>query len=461
MLVLSSLEKVSEILYDMNSSKGVQRKPVFRDEKKDLWVGKEYCRIYSANEMIACDLSGILAFPGVNLPEVGVGDADGKRWTLSRLVDVECSLRKDPSFRNLTKEQAQIGILFRMMGNVDGNMRNVLRDKSGKVWFIDYEYSGNFADYESRFLKDLSNAYYSVLFFMGDERRSLDFFKGGIDRVKQAVSEKSLDSDVLLNLCLNAGLKSSEADYYVRGVMDTANNLESRMQRIIDVWNSALDNKHLIGDPCEKRIIPFYKATGFRCGHACLNIVLDYFGNPVPSDQELDAELDYHRKFLYLAEMAGFLLKKGFKLEYFVDVEKAKEYLSEPSKVIGLLSKETAEMVLKHSDLPNIRKSLSELMGSNYLVDRVPSLDELADKVQRDCMVICTIDLSHVYGTQGYKGHHAVLTFMSDRSVYYQDVGPKNARPNQRVNREVFEKALYSTKLFDHNVLVVYPKRQD
>lgn len=463
MLNLQELKKVGEITYSRNSRKGLQKKPVAHHEATNTkWVGKEFSEHAFASERLAYDLSKILDLPDVNFPEVRYGFLEDSKYIWIKYVELESTLKKNHNFKELTPEQMQVAIIYRLMGNVDGNMQNILMDTSGKVWNIDYELSGHYLDYEKNvFSKNPWNTWKTFVFLMGDRERNLDEFKPGIERVNEVLSEGKLTEDKLLDLGVAEGLDFQITQFYSKNIISTAKNIKNNIAQMVTNWNVALQRKDEFRYPENKDIqsttFPVYIAKGHRCAHACTQIVFDFFGRNVPTLSQLDTFLGKNNKeqLTYLATVAEFLQDEGFEIEYYLNPDKSKEFLTNPEQLINKsLNKQDAENILAHSDISRVQRDLTILLSKNHNTNQ-PTLTQLKDLLNKDYVIICTIDNSEIYPPGSYKGHHVILDYIGEFNTYYVDVGPNNPSKLKKVKNEVFDKAFHKVQLFDYNCLIV------
>lgn len=452
---LENLKKIHEFEYTLNSSKKRQIKPIFLDLKNnEEWVGKTHNRIYSANERIGYDLSQIINLTDINVPEINYGLYEGENWCLSKKIDVKYHFRKQEYFSELNQNEAQALILNRLMCNVDGNMANLLKDFNDNFWLIDFEYSGNFKNFNERFLiNNKSRAKSILLAYMGYDRKHKSYFDKGIESVAKAVDSKKLSVEHLTEVGLNAGLNLDESKHYANNLMHNAINIEKNMHLIIDVWNEVFQEKNRRASYKELVV-----SKGARCGQACIKMAEKYFGKKDKSFQELDEILSVNKKrqFIFPVQIAKYFAERGHNIDFFIDEKKAKKFLENPKElIVEKFGSVVGAEIFKNSNIDVIQFDLNWILNNGFAKKEVPSLSYIMEQDNKDSAIISTVNMGLIYSSNFFIGHHIFLTGFNNKFVFYNDPGPKNAKKNEKVKITTLLKSVESASLFDYGHIII------
>jgi len=452
----SKLTKIDDFEYTKNGQKGKQLKPILLDSNNNKWIGKEYNRISAAKELFAYKIFTYINLSEVNMPEVKIGIYENQKWILSKYIDIKDYFKKSDDFKFLTNNQSQVGILFRLLANYDGNMSNIFRDQNNKVWFIDYEYSQNFYKYDERYLlNDKKRAKKIMAFFMLQGNRKLNDFEQGISKIENLIKSNELNQNILNEFALDSGFTEKESIELSNNVIEVAQNIRQKIKLMIETWNEKTKNITYKNET--NGLIKLYKARGHRCGQACAKIVLDYFGEKVPSFLELDRMLNkkYKNQLIYLSQLAMLFYNKGFDIKYYANQEKINEFRNNAKSALikGFGDKQGREFY-NSSDIDEIKKALILLQNNNLIINNQPEFNKLQDIIEEDKIIISTIDINYLNELKEYGGHHVILTCVTERNVYFHDVGPVNPQKHKKVNCDMFQK-ITNPKIFENNYLII------
>ena len=71
------------------------------------------------------------------------------------------------------------------------------------------------------------------------------------------------------------------------------------------------------------------------------------------------------------------------------------------------------------------------------------SLRDIRNAIQENKVPIVLINIEILNNSESnkYTGHFIVITGVDKNYVYYNDSGPKNAKKNKKVSKEIFEKS--------------------
>ena len=229
--------RTGEICYSSNGKRGEQIKPLFEDECGALWIGKHCLPKNYSRELFALEMTNLLCLPGINFPSTGRLVVDGIDWQISSYIHPSFEYAKgDSNFRTLTSAERQVGILYYLLANVDGNFGNLIKDRSNSLWVFDFEYS---CDFESYWRLIERGSLKHIRLFMRPGPRRLEDFSEGILRVR-ALLESALSSETLFSIARNVGFREQSAVYLSSNVTLHARNIEKNLAVLVDAWNASL-----------------------------------------------------------------------------------------------------------------------------------------------------------------------------------------------------------------------------
>ncbi|MBD3318926.1 hypothetical protein GF342_03370 [Candidatus Woesearchaeota archaeon] len=200
--------------------------------------------------------------------------------------------------------------------------------------------------------------------------------------------------------------------------------------------------------------IPFEITKGHRCGSTCIRIAHEHFGLPAPSLQSLDDHFQRHgRNWIHLVQIAAYFSQQGFPTAYWLNPTLAKEFLHDEQAVYKRLRPESVRRATRYSNSDLVRKALHETLQKEYL-DQPPEDAEIREHLHKG-IVMCALDNAVLKGEEQLKGHHAILTGLTDEHAYYHNVGPDNAQPDKPLPRELFFRAIRATNFVDYSFLAI------
>ena len=83
--------------------------------------------------------------------------------------------------------------------------------------------------------------------------------------------------------------------------------------------------------------------------------------------------------------------------------------------------------------------------------------EEVLSKLSQDCVAIVLLDWSKVKGEGSFQGHFLPIVGYDDEYVYLHQPGPKDAMPNFKIEKKLFDEARIS-KGTDEDIVFIYRK---
>ena len=209
--------------------------------------------------------------------------------------------------------------------------------------------------------------------------------------------------------------------------------------------------------------LPFHPSEGYKCGNACVLMVLSYFQKRSEHDlHSLDSILGYNQnEYLYLTQIASAFDKLRFDISYFVNKDEFSEYLNrDPILLTRNFYGEEGKRIVQHTNFTKVKASMRYLIDKYGLVDKQPSILEVEQHLREGHAIICCIDFGKLKGHGIYKGHYIVITGVDEQYIYFHDPGPKTAEQNCRMRIDIFD-SVRNICFFDYNTLVVKGERND
>ena len=196
--------------------------------------------------------------------------------------------------------------------------------------------------------------------------------------------------------------------------------------------------------------IPFYKQGPNECGAICLKMVLDYLGGNNPL---------YEIKNLIESDSTGVtwaigLVKAAASLGYKVDFYTT--YLGVNIENYSLMYYISQTDGYEESKIKVER--MIGIVSENLnvkLIEKSLAIDEILEKINKDCVVISEINWSTVLGQKGYLGHFVVIVGHDKKHIYIHQTLPGDSQPYFPIKRKLFDKA--RTQLgTDQNLIFIY-----
>jgi|TARA_Y100000310_G_scaffold176725_1_gene176829 hypothetical protein len=207
--------------------------------------------------------------------------------------------------------------------------------------------------------------------------------------------------------------------------------------------------------------VPFYKdeGEGVQCMQIAMNCALKYFLDEEFSLERLD-ELTGRREGLwtYTPQIVTALHDLGLDIRFYSGEELEPSLGGEPyiREHFGV----DAEKILEHTDVEVVVEATRKLLDYNVFEKRELPLEEIVEHISRGHIPMVLVDANVIYDEGDfYQGHFAVLTGFDDENIYYHESGPRDAEPNKKVKKEVFEKAMNANGT-DNDCVIVYGKRE-
>ncbi|MBU0472436.1 MAG: hypothetical protein KKF65_07440 [Nanoarchaeota archaeon] len=424
---------------------------------KKIWISKPYRRIPFANERISYTLSKIFSFNNVRVPHPNNIEYKDQKYQLSEYIQSASSLKSEGIIPLLPTEGVNGLILKLIMSDIDGNWQNILINGK-ETWLIDFEYSGHFYKFEDRFLKRNSKITWSLLSgFLGDSP-DLGVLSQGVNNVKMAVSLGKISIPKLMIVAKESGFLDDEVEYTAQNIFKNAETIDNKVDHCLSEWAS-LDFYEKNKEP-SIQFFPFEITNGARCGPSCIRLTLDYFGHKKPSFEQLDSELGRRdSQYTHLVQIANYFINRNFKVKYFLNEKSAIRFIKgEDKQVYNEFRPESALYIRRFTNYQEVKYALESILEKKKYSTKNPSISFLEDIYYRDCVIICSLDNSVIYHQDGYlRAHHVIVTGFSSDAVFYHNVGPKNAKQDSKVPKEMFKKAVEKTHLLDYSTLVILP----
>lgn len=201
----------------------------------------------------------------------------------------------------------------------------------------------------------------------------------------------------------------------------------------------------------------FYRTHGFKCGQTALKSALSCLADDSFSHSLLDKLTGRHgNNWTYLVQIANALLKLNINFDYFA-LRSDLENILDIDLIKGVADFcEGNERIAAATDEKEVKNAIENVLKSRAIVEHLPGLDVLADRINEGYTNICCIDNSQIMRSpEPYHGHHVVVTWIGKYNVYYHDSGPDMATPHKKVRRKVFEDAWRKLHWFDYGLIVL------
>jgi hypothetical protein len=206
--------------------------------------------------------------------------------------------------------------------------------------------------------------------------------------------------------------------------------------------------------------IPFYEnnGDGNRCMQVAMKCVLKHFLNKdIPLD-ELDKLTGRKENFwTYTSQIVSVLYDLGLDLKFY-SKEDLEPFLEGEPFIRRHYGKD-ADTILQFTDVPIVVKATKKLLNYDIFEKRVLSLEDIQKHLKKGHIPMVLIDYNKIVRKDDfYHGHFVVVTGFNEEHIYFHESGPKNAEPNKKVKKEIFEEAMNANGT-DNDCVIVSGKR--
>jgi len=198
--------------------------------------------------------------------------------------------------------------------------------------------------------------------------------------------------------------------------------------------------------------VPFYKQDSINeCGPVALQMALEFLDKPY-SKEELMRLVDSDKSgvtwTLGLAKAAAEL---GFKTEFYTN------FLGVDITNYGL------DFYKKNADnFSDAEKKMIELKKAAIslgvkIEERSLNLEEILQKINKDCIPLLIIDWGKINGKNKFIGHFAPIVGYDAKNVFIHNSGQENTGPYIAIEKSLFDSARKS-KGTDEDIIFIYRK---
>jgi len=115
---------------------------------------------------------------------------------------------------------------------------------------------------------------------------------------------------------------------------------------------------------------------------------------------------------------------------------------------------EVGEAQIKNSVISQEIEFSAKFAKNAPLECRIPTFEDINKYLKDNCLIICNINASSLYGQQGYSGHFVVVFQCDENTVTIHDPGFP-PRPSLKVSHEIFERAWAYPTEREKNLLAI------
>jgi len=204
--------------------------------------------------------------------------------------------------------------------------------------------------------------------------------------------------------------------------------------------------------------IPFFPNTGdgTHCFQAVLKMLLaKLLSNKEYSYEELDRISEKRPgKWTWPTAAMLWMIDQGFEIllieefDYREFAEKGEDYL------LDRYGPEVGQAQINNSEIEREQEIAKRFVDIAPLERRIPTLEDIKDKIDDCGVVIVNLNAAALYGHEGYSGHFVTVCEIGEDYVRLHDPGLPPS-PNLTVSHEVFERAWAYPTERDKNLLAV------
>ncbi len=187
--------------------------------------------------------------------------------------------------------------------------------------------------------------------------------------------------------------------------------------------------------------IPFYgnTADNTHCNQAGMRMILGYY---FPQEKFTWRKLEEitgkkPRKWTWPMKGWLYLAERGLDVTYYGTFDYDQFIRHGSAYLLKRYGKEVGEAQIKHSNISYEREISKKLLKKVSQVKRVPTLEDIKNFIQENCLLMCNVNYYPLYGKPGYAGHFVLIYGIDERYVYLQDPGLP-PHPNAEIPIERF-----------------------
>lgn len=190
--------------------------------------------------------------------------------------------------------------------------------------------------------------------------------------------------------------------------------------------------------------VPFVSNTpdDTHCLQAAYMIIAKHFDSNFNIPMNKWSQLTGYEKNLGTWANAGLVWFKnnGYDVKHYENFN-FEEFIKRPSEyMIELNGKAAGEWGYNHTNVPNEIIRIEQLLSTDIIESREPTLDDILYAVSNGYLARVTINSNSLNKRPGYSGHAIVIFGYDDKNLYIHDPGLP-AIPNRQVSIEDFNNA--------------------